>query len=445
MPDELKPKNHAEEVALFRASVIGSLSCREMSRGDLADALRELSQRRFHLPGSEITRTFGVSTLERWYYAHREGGVANLLPKLRSDRGFAKVLTEEQRALLLDIRREHEGASVPLILRTLVADGRLSLDAVSAATLRRLYREHGLDRRTLRQSGKDGRARRRWVADRPGQLWHSDVCHGRTLKMDKGKTPLRIHAILDDASRAIVAIRACDNEREVEMLSLTTEALRLFPKPEVLYLDNGSTYSGDALSTACGRLDINLLHAQPYDPQARGKMERFWRTLREGCLDYIGDANSLHDVQVRLLAFVDEHYHRAPHGGLMGRTPAEVWAERQGSLATEAELHDALIVRGRRRVRGDGTISVGGIDWELAHSFLAGRNVTVARSLLDATTAPWVEHEDKRLELGLVDPKANAKGKRPKRTPRGIDAVPFAPADALLNKALGRTPKGGKR
>ena len=50
------------------------------------------------------------------------------------------------------------------------------------------------------------------------------------------------------------------------------------------------------------------MHAKPYDPQARGKMERLWRTLREQCLDHLGVMESLHDVQVRLLAWRDTHY-----------------------------------------------------------------------------------------------------------------------------------------
>lgn len=36
-------------------------------------------------------------------------------------------------------------------------------------------------------------------------------------------------------------------------------------------------------------------------------MERFCRTLRAGCLDHLAGVTSLHDVQVRLDAFLDEH------------------------------------------------------------------------------------------------------------------------------------------
>ena len=54
-----------------------------------------------------------------------------LWPLPRSDRGHGRNLTPEQRDLLLAIRREHIPASVPLILRTLVAEGRITRDEIS--------------------------------------------------------------------------------------------------------------------------------------------------------------------------------------------------------------------------------------------------------------------------------------------------------------------------
>jgi transposase InsO family protein len=72
--------------------------------------------------------------------------------------------------------------------------------------------------------------------------------------------------------------------------------------PDALYLNNGATYSGNALRLGCERLGVTLIHAAPYDAPARGKMERFWRGLREDVLDWTGGITSLHDVAVRLSA-----------------------------------------------------------------------------------------------------------------------------------------------
>ena len=231
---------------------------------------------------------------------------------------------------------------------------------------------------------------------------------------------------------------------------LLVKALRTNPAPGILYLDNGATYSGKALATACARLGIGLVHAQPYDPQARGKMERFWRTLRNQCLDHCIGLTSIHDVQIRLLAWLEEHYRVSPHGGLLGRTPSDVYATAADQAPVdESLLREALTVRARRRVRADGTLSIAGTDFELVQAHLAGRNVTIARTLLDPTAMPWVELEEQRLPLRPVDAVANGKTKR-RRKPRakkGIDALDFDPASAMVDRFVGRAPTkdGGER
>ena len=144
---------------------------------------------------------------------------------------------------------------------------------------------------------------------------------------------------------------------------------------------------------------------------------------------------------------VDEHYHKAAHASLLGRSPARVYdtAPRPVDSFDERKLRDALTVRVRRRVRRDSTLSLDGDDWELDQGFLAGRLVTVARCLVDMNEPPWIEHEGKRLLLRPVDPIKNARRKRP---PRGgphaalppTPHVSFDPPTVLLDKAVGRIP-----
>jgi transposase InsO family protein len=445
--EKLGPKDRAERVALFRVQVIGPLLARDFQdHGELADEIRAIAAKRHRPPESALGRQYSAPTIERWYYEYKRGGLDALRPRRRSDTGHARELTEEQRALLLDIRREHPRATASVILRTLELDGRLEKGTVSPSTLRRLYQEHGLDR--LKADAADGRIRLRWQADRADALWHSDVCHGPAMKLGERTVPLRIHALLDDHSRYNDSIQAATMEREFEMLALMVKAMRdTGRRPGALYLDNGSTYRGEVLQTLCARLGVGLLHAEAEDPQARGKMERFWRTLREGCLDHLGTPGSLQDVQVRLLAFLGKHYHVSPHASLMGKTPAQVYetAPRDAKAVTEAELGLALTVRGRRRVRTDGTLDIGGVTFETRAGFLAGKLVTVARSLLDVSAHPWIEHEEERYLLSPVNPEENARRKKEgptaNRPQQGLD-VPFDPPGALLDALLERDPRG---
>ena len=263
--DLLVPKDHGEAVAVFRSQLIGPLVHRQLTRGELRAEFVVLSTLRVTPPRSKLTRTFSVPTLERWYYRFRKLGLAGLVPRPRRDRGHAQVLSKETRELLLEVRRQNPSASAKLIVRTLESSGRLTVGTVSPSTVRRLFAAAGLLRRTLREANKgEGADRRRWEAAHAGALWHGDVCHGPTICGDGRRTPTRIHGLLDDKSRYVVALEVIPTEREADMLTVFLQSMRRFGRPTALYLDNGSTYSGAALATACARLGTALIHAKPY-------------------------------------------------------------------------------------------------------------------------------------------------------------------------------------
>ena len=297
----LTPKDHAEAVARFRCEIIGALTRKDLTRGELCATLRALAKERFRPPGSDITRCFSVTTLERWFYAYRSSGLDALRPLPRRDRGHGRYLSTEQRQLLVDIRKEHPSAGVPLILRTLIKDGRLSRDAISESTLRRLYQTLGLDRVPLRD-GTGLHTRLRWQAAEPGAVYHADVCHGPALVIGVESKPLRIHAILDDASRYVVAIEARHTERESDMLALFVKALRRFPPPAMLYLDFVPRHKIKVLcpSAICGR--------RLRSPSGPG-LSPSWRTHN------VAQSESSHSRRVRSLRQGGRRGRSVPWGG----------------------------------------------------------------------------------------------------------------------------------
>jgi transposase InsO family protein len=444
------PKDRAEAIALHRAMIIGALAKAKLSHGELRAELRELSKKRFRRPGDKRTRRYAFSTLERWLYRYRAKGLQGLRPWRRKDAGRAKVMTTEQRELLLDIRRENRNASVPLILRTLELGKVFEPGLVSEQTVRRLYREAGLNRLSRAEltggDASEGRQRLRWRAPYVCSLWHGDVCHALKIKSVRGTETALVHALLDDYSRYIPRLEVRTSEREQEMLEVLVNAVREHGTPDTLYLDNGPTYVGDVLSLVCERLGIHLLHARPRDAQARGKGERLFRTMREQCIDHIHGATSVHDVYVRLLAW-REQYHRTPHSSLMGLTPEQVWLDGIQSTehqlrerVTEQQLRDAYLVECSRRVRKDSTLSIDGAIYEVDAAWLAGKKVTLVRSYL-AADEPHLLFEGRRFSLHLADPAKNARRNRkaPKKREVTSPTVHFRPADVALDAMLGTT------
>jgi putative transposase len=434
MDPKLPRPTRAEEMAAFRYGIVGDLVASELERGELQDELKKRASKRYRQPGAQASRTFHWKTLQDWYYRCQDDGLAALVQQSRSI-GHALSLDEEQRELMLDMRKEHPTAATELILAEAVRNGVIPAGAVSEATLRRLFRDHDLGRHAANRA--DRRERRRWQADRVCRIWHADVCHVWLRDDQDRPKKAYVHGILDDRSRFVVALRACEHEREVDLLSVLCEALLRFPAPDVLYVDNGACYRGDVLALVLDKLGIRLLHAAPFDPRARGKMERFWRTLRSRCVDHLRADATLHDLNAALLAFLDEGYHRRPHAGLLGETPIRVFQTGITSLPspkTAQELAQQLEVAATRKVRGDGTFTVDADLYEVGGRHLVGKILDL---VLDAFTGQPLRasHQGVAVRIGRCDPTANGRRGRPAPTEPKSSNVPFDPIAALLAAA----------
>jgi transposase InsO family protein len=429
--------SHREAMALFRLSVIGDLLARNLGRGELKAELIARSRQRYRPPGSDRTRTFSFKTLERWYYAAKNGDHRALEPQSRA-RGNGLALSDEQRMMLLDMRREHRSAAAELILSEAVRHGVVAEGQVSVQTVRRMFQTADLPRISRRREDRTDVQRRRWQAASPGDLWHGDVCH---IKHDNGDTSL-VHGMMDDATRYVVALRPLPREREVDMLVVLVGALLRYPPPKAIFLDNGACYRGDLLALLCKRLEIRLIHARPYDPESRGKMERFWRTMRQRCTDFLPGSASLHDVEVAVTSWLDVDYHRRPHAALLGKSPRTCFRaglSRQPAPLTAQQLARALEVTETRRVRKDSTFSIGGVTYEVRGAWLAGKTVEV---VIDGLTGKPVSAtcSDRPICFDICDAVANQRRRRSGPTTASpTSSTPFDPIAGLLERARKET------
>jgi hypothetical protein len=168
------------------------------------------------------------------------------------------------------------------------------------------------------------------------------------------------------------------------------------------------------------------MHPQPHDPQARGTMERFWRTLREGLLDHLQPSISLADHQTRLARF-REHSNSQPHSSLFGDTRAFVWCSRHTKIVDDVQLQSAMTTRSRRQVSLDFVVSIDGTRYEVRRGFLAGHHVEVSSCLVDGLRRV-ATYDGNTYDLRPLDVAANGKGHRAKHDP----AAP-APKTGLLD------------
>ena len=87
-------------------------------------------------------------------------------------------------------------------------------------------------------------------------------------------------AFLDDATRVVPYCAFALSENTQAFLPVFKQALMRRGIPQRLYVDNGANYRSQHLALVCAKLGVALIHARPYQPQGKGKMERWFRTVR---------------------------------------------------------------------------------------------------------------------------------------------------------------------
>jgi len=395
--------------ALFRHAVLGDLLSRKLRRGEIRPLLTELTQKTFEDFRGRFRR-MAYSTLEEWYYRYRHDGFEGLKPLTRSDQGCSRCLTPELEQLVIDLKREDPGRTAPLILRELELAGRISRGHMSVYPIQRLLHHHGLSGPRMET---DVAARFRWEASMCGELWQADALHGPMLVNPATGRPQRaiVFGLLDDRSRIIPYLEAGFGETERRFLVVLHDAIARRGIPRRLLLDNHASFTGHDLRVLCAKLDIHIVHSRPGDGPTKGKIERWWRSLRAHVIDRLDlqKVATLDELNLRLWNYVEADYHCRPHASLSGKTPLEVWdgdADEIRWVSDHGRLGQAFIGEVERLARNDSTVQWRGVFYEVP-PYLRRSKVRLRYSLLDTNRVSLIDG-NVEIPLRLVRPVENA-------------------------------------
>jgi putative transposase len=365
-----------EQIALFRFGVLGDLV--HLSPGEKAiyQQLQQKAEREYQIPFSARTRV-AAETIRDWLKSYRKAGFEGLKPKPRADAGESRAISQEIADLVLTFKEEHRAASVRQVIAWAKESGKLPEGiALKPTTVHRLLSRHGLMEREEPATDKD---RRRFAFQKAGELWMSDVMHGPAVLVGKQKRKTYLIAFLDDATRVVPYAAFALSENTAAFLPVLKQAVLRRGVPLRLFVDNGAAYRSQHLSLVCAKIGTTLIHARPYQPQSKGKMERFFRTVRLQLMPTLASADlaSVEALNRRLWAYVENEYHRAPHRGLGGEAPLDRWAKVADEVRyLEAELDDLFLAEAQRKVHQDRVVSLHGVAYEVDAS-LVGATVTL--------------------------------------------------------------------
>lgn len=369
-----------ERVALFRYGLIADLIHRPEGEKGLYGLLRTKAERTYEIPGSQRTRV-APETIRDWLSAYRRGGFDALRPQPRRDQGRGRAIPQEIADRLCHVKEQHPTLSVGAVIERVQAEAEAESELqLAPATVHRLLSRHGLmDKKRHDPTSKD---RRRFAFDRAGELWMSDVMHGPAITTNKGrKRKTYLIGLIDDATRVVPFAAFALSENTAAFLPVLEQAILRRGIPKRLYVDNGAVYRSKHLALVCAKLGTTLIHARPYQPQAKGKQERWFRTVRMQLLPSLtsSDTQNLEALNRRLWAWVEGEYHMSPHRGLDGETPLDRWAKSAQDVrlvGPECDLDDVFLFELKRKVQRDRTISLQGVVYEVDAS-LVGNTVTL--------------------------------------------------------------------
>jgi transposase InsO family protein len=363
-----------EKIAVFRFGVIFPLVEKDLHEfwGEKEKILQELVSKEWEIPLSNRSY-ISKATILNWVRRYEEGGrkIEALFPEDRGDRGRIRSISDEIIDTLLVMRKENPKLSTARLVEKARAKGVFPPgQEASMASIYRLLKVHNAKRKKTEQD------RRKFEVQMSNDLWQSDCMHGPAVLYEGKLRKCYLFAFIDDHSRLIPHGQFYPAESLENYLDCLWTALRKRGVPRKLYVDNGPSFRSHRLQIGCASLEIGLSYARPYKPQGKGKIERFFRTVRSQFLPEVPSEISLEELNRLFDLYLDRRYHERIHGGT-GQTPLERYLQDAKALRKAPDnLPEYFRKREVRVVNSDRTVKLNGRLFE-APSGLVGQKVAL--------------------------------------------------------------------
>ena len=384
------------EIALKRYNMIAPL---------LIDPERYPSNREFfrtqgHKLHEEGVTTVHARTIERWYYQFKKGGFDALKPQTRVDFGKPRKGKDVIDQIII-LKRNYPRLSATGILKMLRESG-VTKDQISLSTVNRVVN-------SIPKEQMNVEPMYRYELEHINEVWCGDSSHGPYLYRDKAKVKLYIIALIDDASRLITAARIFEADNTINLLSAMKLAVSKYGKPKRFNFDNGSNYKNAQINIVTARLGMGVHYCRPYNPEAKAKIERWFKTLKSQWMSTLNysEFHSVEEYQVSLNEYVNT-YNNNVHSSLNGLTPMERYLKEVELVKKidEYSLEKDFLFEIERRVSIDNIVVIDNKEYEVPAVYSSKK---VRIRYLDPKDGVFIVDNDKQIEIKPLDKKANAK------------------------------------
>jgi len=256
--------------------------------------------------------------------------------------------------------------------------------------------------------------RGRFEAELPNDLWQSDMMFGPSVQVEGRSRKTFLFAFLDDMSRLVAHAQFYLSEGLESYLDALRQALLRRGLPRKLYVDNGPTFRSQHLAQITASLGMALIHSTPYQPEGRGKCERWFRTVREQFLS-LWRGEDLGKLNEAFSSWLQQRYHQSVHS-VTNQSPLERFSSHLECLRpVPSNLEDYFRKRTLRIVAKDRTVALNGRLYE-APIALMGKKVALLYHDHDPARVEIFFEEHSYGFITLLDQRVNFRVRRQKQS-----------------------------
>jgi len=333
--------------------------------------------REYDVPGKVERVRYNPRTFKRWLHIYRKEGYEGLKPSRRTDRGKSRKISYATGEAITHLCEEYDFKTISNLYRHLLNEGIIESEHFTEVTLRNFLKANNIS-----FDSQETRPRKAYEAPHINILWIADFMHGPYVREGKKKLKTYLCAIIDDYSRLITGAQFFLSEHSLSLQKTLKQAVLTYGIPQRFYCDNGKVFSSGYIHMVCAKLGTALIHSKPYDSPSRGKIERFFRTVRDMfiALLYIENKTfSLDELNAAFSRWLLDEYNVNTHRGI-GDTPMDRYLADMPNVAiktiipAEADhyFHHAIF----RTVKNDSTVTVDNVLYEVPAKYI-GKKIEI--------------------------------------------------------------------
>jgi putative transposase len=358
------------------------------------------------------SRQFTWRTIQTWYYRYKNHGITGMTNQARKDKGQTRKVTPEELLEAINAAKPHfhnQAANKLAFYRFCVEKGLLHPDRIAQTTFYRFIREYDL--LADNDINDNNKKRLAFSMKHANQLWQADTMFGPYVECSGGsRKQAKLIAFIDDASRVLCHGEFFFEENVDTLVRAIRAALYKRGVPEQLLVDNGSIYCSQEITLICARVGCILRHTAVRDAAAKGKIERFFRRVRDQFLVKKLDLSSLDNLNRQLTDWIENDYNAVLHDTIAMKPIDRFGIDlaRIRFLAPSEHSDELFFAEADRKVKKDNTFSFASRRYETPVD-LRDKTIQIRfdRRRLD-TTAVVIYHNGQRMGAArLLDAVAN--------------------------------------